>query len=95
MFKLMICSIIQAPSPTLAEKSLVCDPAWDIENGYEHEWNPSPLNSDASFATKVGISDQTRMDMSVWEKEEQSPKDLCGFNLALCLVEQVLSLIHI
>jgi len=79
----------KAPSPTLADKSIVCDPAWDIGSGYVKERNPSPLNGDASFATKVGLSDQTRMDMSVWEKEEQSPKDLSGFNLALGLVEQV------
>jgi len=134
----------KAPSPTLADQSLQCDPAWNTESGAVHEWAPSPLEGDQSFATKVGMSDQSRinmsnweqdltepdeplqcdpawnterevdnkrvpstlkvdqsfaskvgmsnqsrMDMSVWEQDVQPPKDLSGFNLALGLVEQV------
>jgi len=136
----------KAPSPTLADHSLQCDPAWNTGSGAVHEWAPSPLKGDQSFATKVGMSDQSRMnmsnweqnltqsdeplecdpawhtereadvdykrtpstfkldqsfatkvgmsnqsrmDMSVWEQDVQPPKDLSGFNLALGLVEQV------
>ena len=71
----------------LADQSLRCDPAWN--SGGEVDYKRVSSKADQSFATKVGMSNKSRMDMSVWELDILAPKDLSGFNLALGLVEQV------
>ena len=57
-----------------------------------HEWVPSPLKKDESFATKAGIGEKTKMDFSIWDEPDDnsnSPRDIRGFNLTLGLVNQV------